>query len=227
MIIEQLDKNEAIRYLGGKTVDDNMRVLLEKCEQRLLEVLTPRYAYAVYDTEFCEDGVKLCGSNVTLTGKDIKAHLDGCEKAVLLCVTAGQNADRLIRTLEAHDLAEAAMTDSLASVAAEQICDRAEQEIFTQLPAVYKTERFSPGYGDLPLSLQPALLTLCDAGRRIGLHATDSLLLTPRKSVTAIIGISDTPKERVKHTTNCDTCPARENCNIRKTGGHCGKNEDN
>lgn len=223
MTIEELDKNEALRYLGGKNASGAMLTVLSECEQALLKVLTPRYVYSVYEIEHCEKGLKLSGSVVTLTGNDIREHLFGCSRAVLLCATAGQGADRLIRESEAADVAKAAITDSLASVAAEQICDRAEQEIFSKLEYAYKTERFSPGYGDLPLDLQPSLLALCDAQRKIGLHVTDSLLLTPRKSVTAIIGISDTPVQSRKKNVSCESCPAFENCKIRLNGGHCGK----
>lgn len=225
MTIEELDKEEALRYLGGKDLNGEIGALLSECEQRLLKVLTPRYVYSVYGIEPRDDGLKLSGSVAVLTGNDIKEHLAGCERAVLLCATAGQGTDRLIRELEAKDVAKAAVTDSLASVAAEQICDRAEREIFSKLPAAYKTERFSPGYGDLPLTLQPSLLTLCDAERKIGLRVTDSLLLTPRKSITAVIGISDTPRRPRHGKKTCESCPASENCKIRLYGGHCGKED--
>ena len=51
------------------------------------------------------------------------------------------------------------------------------------------TRRYSPGYGDLPLSVQPALLDALDAGRRLGVTLTESLLMVPMKSVTAVVGI--------------------------------------
>jgi hypothetical protein len=47
--------------------------------------------------------------------------------------------------------------------------------------------RFSPGYGDFPLGLQPKLLGVLDAERRLGLTVTPAHLLLPRKSVTAVI----------------------------------------
>ena len=53
------------------------------------------------------------------------------------------------------------------------------------------TRRFSPGYGDLPLSLQGELFSLLDCERRLGLTLNASLLMTPKKSVTAILGLLD------------------------------------
>ncbi|MBR3258643.1 MAG: vitamin B12 dependent methionine synthase, partial [Eggerthellaceae bacterium] len=51
-----------------------------------------------------------------------------------------------------------------------------------------------PGYGDLPLEVQPDLLGLLDASRRLGITLSDSLLMSPTKSVTAIVGLR--PAER-------------------------------
>ena len=65
----------------------------------------------------------------------------------------------------------------------EQVCDRAEDEI-AQLAAREKrgiNSRSSPGYGDLPLSVQPKLLAVLDAERRLGLTVTGSDLLIPAK----------------------------------------------
>ena len=49
--------------------------------------------------------------------------------------------------------------------------------------------RFSPGYGDLPLAVQREFMTLLDCAHLIGINLNESLLMSPSKSVTAIIGI--------------------------------------
>ena len=67
---------------------------------------------------------------------------------------------------------------------------------------------------------QDGLLELLDVPRRVGLCANDSHLLTPRKSVTAILGVAR-GEIRAKHRS-CLGCPARESCIYRKAGGHCG-----
>ena len=50
--------------------------------------------------------------------------------------------------------------------------------------------RFSPGYGDVPLTVQPQVLSMLDATRKLGITLNDSLFMTPCKSVTAFVGIS-------------------------------------
>ena len=80
--------------------------------------------------------------------------------------------------------------------------------------------RYSPGYGDLPLTLQSSLLALLDAPRQVGLCASASHILTPRKSVTAILGVADHPIQA--SVRSCLGCPAHDSCQYRKSGGHCG-----
>ena len=80
--------------------------------------------------------------------------------------------------------------------------------------------RYSPGYGDLPLTLQSSLLALLDAPRQVGLCASASHILTPRKSVTAILGVADHPIQA--SVRSCLGCPAHDGCQYRKSGGHCG-----
>ena len=79
--------------------------------------------------------------------------------------------------------------------------------------------RFSPGYGDALLSASADLIALLDATRRIGLAMTRSYMMTPIKSVTALIGISDQNEDR---TRDCSRCSARPDCPYRKRGESCG-----
>ena len=63
-------------------------------------------------------------------------------------------------------------------------------------------------------------MTLLDAPRRVGLTASASHILIPRKSVTAILGVSD--REIARNKRSCLGCPAQGGCQYRKAGGHCG-----
>ena len=51
------------------------------------------------------------------------------------------------------------------------------------------TRRFSPGYGDMPIEIQVDILQLLDASRRLGMVLTESNLMIPTKSITALIGM--------------------------------------
>ena len=106
------------------------------------------------------------------------------------------------------------------TAAVEQLCDQIELELQRQFPGCFFPFRYSPGYGDLPLTLQSSLLALLDAPRQVGLCASASHILTPRKSVTAILGVADHPIQA--SVRSCLGCPAHDGCQYRKSGGHCG-----
>lgn len=215
------DTDEILRYMGTppRQADDAARALAADCAQRLLSVAAPRWCARVFDLTFEPDGVRL-DDGLLLGGQELKQHLDGCETAVVFCATLGAEVDTLIRRTQYTDMAQALALDCAAGALAEQLCDRVEGHIHAQYPALHSPYRFSPGYGDLPLGVQCPLLELLDAHRLIGLSATDSCILTPRKSVTAILGLSDTPIPT--HKRSCVLCPGAGSCQLRKSGGHCG-----
>jgi hypothetical protein len=146
--------------------------------------------------------------------------LDGCEKVVLLACTLGLEFDARLRAAQARDMSKAVILDGCGSALVEQGCEEAEREIALRFPGMYLTDRFSPGYGDLPLSLQPQILQALDAQRRLGIVVSPSLLMTPAKSVTAIIGLSSVPQ--MARIRGCEYCSMKETCALRKGGKHCG-----
>lgn len=72
----------------------------------------------------------------------------------------------------------------------------------------YLRPRFSPGYGDFPLDCQQRLLDSLEAGKRIGIKLTDSLLMMPSKSVTAVMGVSKKPYRC--DVKGCESCGKRD-----------------
>ena len=186
----EISKAEAARYIGIRTVpDEKTAELLDRYEKIVRSRLMPAYVWRESQLAFSTEGVYLSGLSVPLTGNSIQKLLNGCVRAVVLAATVSAEADRLIRQLSVSDMAAAVVIDALCSAAIEQVCDKAEIEIFGDMPKEQRTYRFSPGYGDLPIELQANLLNYLNAQRRIGLSCTDSCLLTPTKSVTAIIGV--------------------------------------
>ena len=121
---------------------------------------------------------------------------------------------------KAREMRDSGCTIEVTAAAVEQMCDQIELELQGHFPGCSFPFRYSPGYGDLPLELQNPLLDLLDAPRRVGLCASASHILTPRKSVTAILGAADGPIQPT--VRSCLGCPARESCQYRKSGGHCG-----
>lgn len=159
-----------------------------------------------------------------LSGQDIRSHLSGCTDCILLAATLGAQVDALIRRAQVRDMEQALWLDAAASAAIEEVCDTAQRQIAEQLGQSL-THRFSCGYGDLPLSIQPQLCTLLDSTKSIGLSVSHSSMLTPVKSVTAILGIL--PAGTVASAPKpCTICHLKENCVLRRKGVFCGKSTD-
>lgn len=220
ILINHIDKDEAIRYLGYKNAmpDEHVADILSKCERELVNIIKPRYYYKVFDIEFSEDGVSLKGASLFLKGNSIREHLKNCEKAVIMCATLSGGVDQLLRQNEIGNMVNALILDALANAAIEQVCDEAEKIIMREFEEYNNTWRFGVGYGDFPLETQKLLLETLDAGKRIGVCATESYILTPRKSVTCVIGLS---KAEIKSKRSCDTCNIKDTCNFRKSGTSC------
>lgn len=215
-----LDVDEALRYAGvrGKPPDE-LRREAEEIAQRLSATVRPRYVYRVFPLVREGGGFLLPGAGVVLTGQSARTMLAQCDRAALLACTLGPGFDAMLRTEQARDMGRAVILDACGGAWVEAGCDEAERELRERLPGAYLTDRFSPGYGDLPLELQPAVCAALNAEHRIGIHVTESLLMNPVKSVTAVIGIADRPQPaRVR---GCAYCSMRETCTLRKGGKSC------
>lgn len=211
--LTHIPREEVLRYLGCPGTEDPATLaLVEGCSARLLAAARPKWTYRVFGLAVQTDGVRLdCG--LLLPGQDLAAHLRGCSRAALLAATLSAPVDALLRRAQAEDLAAAVALDCCATAAVEAVCDLAEAEIRARFPGCSFPFRFSPGYGDLPIELQDPILRLLDAPRRVGLCATDRHILTPRKSVTAVLGISDgeiSPQKR-----GCASCTFRDRCKFQ------------
>jgi 5-methyltetrahydrofolate--homocysteine methyltransferase len=209
--LTEINRAEALRYMGGSKVEMNeiMEALLNSCEKDIIKAASPKYLYKKIPLE----------NSGLLIGNTINEHLKDCREAVLMCATIGAGVDKLIRSASVTDMAKAVVIDAFASAAVEQVCEKTEELIKQEIPDKYFTWRFSPGYSDYPIELQEKFLSILDAPRKIGLCANESSLLTPTKSVTAIIGVSDKPIEKKRR--GCAGCNLRESCQYRKTGERC------
>jgi len=119
-----------------------------------------------------------------------RGELDGRE-VVFLCGTIGAEFDQWQRRLSVLSAADALFSQQIGLEAVERVMDEMENRLRAEAEAEGKRllPRWSPGYGDKPLSLSRTILERLDATRRIGVSITDSDLLVPSKSVTAVCEI--------------------------------------
>ena len=221
-----IDRNEWLAALHAEgEAGDMLAAQMDEAEKMLMEAAAPRKVFRVMQR-----------ADLRISGVSIERHLEGCGQAVVMAATLGIGVDNLIRRMQVTDMAMAVILDAGASVYIEQVCDEFEAEIRDAIVAaggcddggcgdnktapLFMTPRFSPGYGDYPITEQKYILSLVDAPRRIGLNATADSLMIPRKSVSALIGLADHPVTGKLAT--CGECVLREKCLLRKEGKFCG-----
>ena len=127
---------------------------------------------------------------ISVRGTWKRTHLKGAD-VVFLCGTIGAEFDAWQRRLSVTSAADALLSQQIGLAAVEKVMDGLEAKARAEVEAEGRKllPRKSPGYGDLPLELSRRILDELDAPRKIGVSVTDSHLLVPSKSVTAICEI--------------------------------------
>lgn len=216
-----LDINDAYRYLGGKgTPDDAECRELEAAAHAVISGVSPRAIQRSFPLRRA-NGLYISGTTIKLEGKAMEALLHSSHSCILLCVTIGNEIEAMLRKWQVKDIAFAALLDACASAAVENLCEQISKKLDDEYTArgLYLTDRFSPGYGDFPISIQREFCTVLDTARKIGVCVSDSGIMIPRKSISAIIGISEQPQKHMD--TGCVDCRLLDGCKFREGGLTC------
>ncbi len=216
--ILKIDEAETRRYAGLNRAEKfNEESIVEACEEALL-YLDVRGIWKVYDYD-CENKIVMSDPHFKILGDSIQKHLAGCDKVICMAVTVGEKIEQEITTrFKQNHYFEAMLMDAAATVAVEHAADGMEKAIGLEVAKdSYKTRwRYSPGYGDWNLTQQKNFFNIVGA-KEIGMSLSISMMLMPRKSITAIIGLEKISADKKiltedkKSCENCDKtdCPAR------------------
>lgn len=207
---------EAIRYLGfGKTtVDDRTFALIIKSFKELEETADERVVYRIFSLQTEPDN-KIKIGNMTIDSIHLGKNLRGCQEVILFGATLGTGVDMLMKRRSITDMAGAVVLQACAAAMLEEFCDRCVEEISEEFKreGKYLRPRFSAGYGDFSISYQEEILRMLEASKKIGLTMTNGSMLTPIKSITAVIGVSD--KNISCHREGCEVCD-KTDCDYRR-----------
>lgn len=217
----KIDIAEAYRYMGGRGAPEGPeRQALEKAAALVLEKAKPRVVQRLCGL-VRGSSLSLAGTCLSLEGKAAAALLHDSTQCVIFCATIGSEIERLTRKWMLTDVSFTAALDACASSAVESLCDALEAQISAEYTekGFFLTDRFSPGYGDLPIAVQHDFCAALDTGRRIGVFVSESGLMIPRKSVTALIGLSKNPQKH--RQAGCGECLMLEHCTFRESGVSC------
>ena len=216
------ERREILRYLGykGAAPDEEIQREIDVCVDDLNKAVTPRFVYekfALSREQAQPQEEQLCFAGIRVSSKDLSVNLRDCCGVYLMAVTLGPGPDMLVRRASVSRMSRAVIYQAAAAAMTEVWCDRINDRIRQEAEkdGLYTRPRFSPGYGDLPLSLQKEISRILNMPKEIGVSLTDTMLMTPSKSVTALIGISDTPGKCVP--AGCAGCAASADCAYART----------
>ena len=158
------------------------------------------------------EGFSVSFADVVIESRSLARNLAGCTECVLFAATAGPACDMLVKRAAVTSSAYASCCQAAGAAAIEAFCDFINDKIRVEYEAkgLYARPRFSPGYGDLPLACQKDWFRLLDITKNTGIELTDSYLMVPTKSVTAIIGLSPNRLPCVKQ--GCEACTMSQTC---------------
>ena len=200
---------EVLRYAGDRagTSEERVHALLPDAASHL----HPRVCYDLFPLgEVREDHVDL--GFMTLASRSLALLLEKASSVLVFAATLGLDYDRRIARAQRLSPADAWLLHAIGTERIEALCDDFENWLRGQ--GLSLTRRFSPGYGDVPLDLQTDLFRVLDCPRKIGLTLNASLLMSPSKSVTALIGLTCLPGSSVR-PDGCAAC-TKTDCAFRK-----------
>ena len=220
-----IDREEVLRYLEykGQDIDNNLIEIIEECRNITKDRINPRYTFRVYSIKQKYKGIiELEGTNLILESNDLYEVLKDCNECILMAATLGIDIEKDIKKYSCTELTKGIIIDSCATTAIEEVCDKVQNEIENNIlkNGQYLTFRYSPGYGDLSIEKNTEILNILNGQKEIGLTITNSGIMIPRKSVIAIIGITDKKVEQDK--TSCSTCKNKSKCKFKKGVNSCG-----
>ncbi len=214
----KIDKQEVRRYLGyGKRIADaKTEKTIDICMLEAKRHMHPREIHKTFNLLRDDGSLRADAENLEFKGDSIRSHLSESNLCMIMAATLGPEIDQTIRYISKTNLSEAMIMDAVATTAIEAFCDEIESSVSSEArrDGFYATRRFSPGYGDFPLSVQPHILRALDTPRKIGLSSTENFIMIPRKSVTAIIGFQAFPAPLTQ--PYCKTCTPGLSCPYRK-----------
>lgn len=213
--IPEIPVRDVLHFLGwrGTPVEDS---LLRQIQAAMDLVRSELRANVITRCFALDADGYLAGTVFAPKGDDAGRLLSDSCAAILMAATLGAQSERLLLRHQARSSADALLVDAVLSAAIEAVCDEHERILhkdYFQM-GLYLTDRFSPGYGDMPLEQTGGICSVLETEKSIGLTVAHSGIMIPRKSVTAILGVSRRKQQR--SPSSCAICSMKETCALRE-----------
>ena len=194
----EINRREILRYALCREETQNIAQMIDECLEEALSAMSYRVCWAEYDVP------------QAISSRNLAQNLSGCDRVIAFAATVGLGLDRLLMKYSRIAPSKAVILQAIGAERIESLCDAFEEELRAQGYSL--RPRFSPGYGDLPLKAQKEIFAALNCTHHIGVTLNDSLLMTPTKSVTALIGLCGGGSETA---AGCSACPMLH-CQFRR-----------
>lgn len=181
-------EKEILRYAGCKSFEEELLQPLRTCIKEVQGRLTYKVCYRELPVVVTDTTCRL--GDWCIESEHLARNLRGCNSVIIFGATIGVEIDRLIAKYGRISPSKALLLQAIGAERIEALCDVFCEDIAREKNMATRP-RFSPGYGDLPLEMQKEFFRLLDCSKKIGLSLNDSLLMSPSKSVTAFLGLTD------------------------------------
>ena len=211
----QFNKKEALRYFRAQSDDKSAETLVDSAYQKLKNELQPRYTVKRFGC-CAEEASVLLDNGTVFHSKALARYVGEATELFLFGATLGSRVDSALRRMALTSVAEAGAGQAVAAALIETYCEDCCAELKKQLPEGKKLKwRFSPGYGDWALEEQKILFPVLDCAHTIGLTLTESCMMAPVKSVTAVMAITedDVKENKVQKDKSGKTFFKKFSCN--------------
>lgn len=201
---------EILRYLGyrGQELPENVEELIGLCKQDLERAAVPKSIWREYP--LAVQNQELDMTILKTKSRNLERNLKDCDQVIFFAATLGSQVDVLLHRYNRLQMSRAVVLQAAAAAMLETYCDEKNAQLKAEYleKGRYLRPRFSPGYGDFPLECQRPIAAALELNKRIGITLTDSLLMAPSKSVTAVIGVSSLPRDC--SVQGCEVCNKKD-----------------
>jgi len=218
-IVTDIDREQVLRDIGyedTERVPTRVLTLLDDYLETVEVLISPSYCCVIKEVDLVHSPDSVLEGVVPVQSRVLSRLLKHCDRAALFCLTIGEHLEEKVSALaeEGHAV-QARMLDALGSSAVESLADIVQEDVeeLARANGLYSSRRFSPGYCDWQIDQQEVLFSALD-GCQAGVQLGEGCLMTPRKSVSGLIGMGRSP-EMVKDYNPCLTCPRLDCCGRR------------
>lgn len=187
-----LPDSEICSYMGYRNAPPDKRILemISAMKGELNDICKPRFGYLPVAGNLRDRDSLVLGGRTVSPGRIITSYLKKSDFFILLVATAGTEYDSWRQDIQdGGDIVRQYVADSLGSAIAEAIVAQSLDylESMASKSALHISNSYSPGYCGWHVSEQQTLFALLPE-LFCGVRLTESSLMLPIKSVSAIIG---------------------------------------